>query len=68
MPHRPRLEVVYMALQRVRSREIMRKVTARDYTEYGDDNALLMELAKIVDAELKRELDRRKACELEGTT
>lgn len=50
-----RLEVIYIALQRLDSREIMRKVIERDYTEYGDDNALLQELAKIVDVALEKE-------------
>jgi len=50
-----RLEVIYIALQRLDSREIMRKVIERDYLEYGDDNALLQELAKIVDGALEKE-------------
>lgn len=33
-----RLEVIYIALQRLDSREIMRKVIEKDYTEYGDEN------------------------------
>ena len=50
------------------SREIMRKVATKDYTEYGDDNALLKDLAKIVDTALQAESDRRKAGATEGTT
>lgn len=61
MNTRSRLEVVYMALQRLRSREIMRRVSTNDFTEYGDDNALLKELAKILDAALRTEVDRRRS-------
>ena len=61
MKPRPRLEIVYMALQQLRSREIMRKVGTGDYLQRGEDNALLMELAKIIDTELQTEVDRRKA-------
>ena len=68
MKPRLRIEVVYMALQRPASREIMRKVATKDYTEYGDDNALLKDLAKIVDTALQAEIDRRKAGATEGTT
>ncbi len=57
----PRLEVVYMALQQLRSREIMLKVGTIGYNQRGEDNSLLMELAKIIDNELQAEVDRRKA-------
>jgi hypothetical protein len=61
MPNpRPRREVIYMALQTVRAREIIGKIGRREYTEYGDDNALLQELAKIVDAGLQEEVERRR--------
>lgn len=59
-PPRPRREVVYMALQRVRSREIIKLVGSRQYLEYGDDNGLLKELAGIVDEALQREVERRR--------
>jgi hypothetical protein len=58
---RPRLEVIYLALQQLRSRDIIGKIGRREYTEYGDDNALLQELAKIVDEGLQEEIDRRKS-------
>jgi len=59
-PPRRRREVVYMALQRVRSREIITLVGSRKYLEYGDDNGLLKELAGIIDAALQAELERRR--------
>lgn len=61
MKIRPRIEVVYMALQQLRSREIMRKVGTGDYLQRGEDNSLLMELAKVIDNELQAEVERRKA-------
>ena len=50
-----------MALQHLRSREIMRKAGTGDYLQRGEENSLLMELAKLIDNELQAEVERRKA-------
>lgn len=55
-----RFDLIYISLTSIRAREIIEIVGSRQCNTCGEDNAFLQELAGIIDAALRKELERQR--------
>lgn len=56
-----RFEAIYIALQCLRAREIMRHIGREELIDDGIRNAFVQELAGIVDDAMQKEVERRRS-------